>query len=541
MNKLKEILEKIKKFVVLHKVASLSVMGVSLAAIVSVVIIVVVLSSHSSSNTVAGVETSEETMGISMLHLLDMEETTQETAQETEQAEETEEASDKESTASALEFEYEGKKVVISTGKPVELIPEEELEKKVEQDKSTTNIGGSVTVDEPEADKVKEPDKEENYEIIVDDKDSEEEGIYVGEAYAPLAGVTVGELDNSASEVGFTITDEAGNVVKSMSSEEVKKYNGNKEDIKVVFDKPGTYNIHYEFTAPPVKVTESISGIDVSHWQNDIDWGAVASQGYKFAMIKVAGRSIAEEGNLYEDDYFRQNIEGAIANGLKVGVYFFSQALSVQEAYEEASYILNLIKGYNITYPVAFDWETSSGYRTYNRLNRDELTEICEAFCDTVKSHGYQPMIYMSKNDWVNKVHTNRLTSKYNVWLAWYFYKYYYSEENRLYQEGDEVPDLDFGYNIWQYTSTGCISGVDGYCDMNVAFATTYKAGDTITKDISVNVVKRKEETTTGAVKEDETQNTTSTGNTTESTGATEGKTDRTTEATTTLTDNKTA
>ena len=250
--------------------------------------------------------------------------------------------------------------------------------------------------------------------IIVDNVDKT---VTEGEEYAPLAGVRIDDLYNSSAPIGFTITDEAGNVVASMTGDEVKNYGGNPEDIKVTLENAGNYKVHYEYEAPGMTVTETVNGIDVSHWQNDaggIDWGAVADAGYKFAMIKVAGRSIGDDGNLYEDNYFRYNIEQATANGIKVGVYFFSQALSVQEAYEEASYTLNLIKDYNITYPVAFDWETSSGYRTCDRLNKDELTSICEAFCDTVKSHGYQPMIYMSKNDWVNKVHTNKLTSKYN-------------------------------------------------------------------------------------------------------------------------------
>ena len=322
----------------------------------------------------------------------------------------------------------------------------------------------------------------------------------------------------------FTMEDEAGNVVASMTGDEVKNYDGNPEDIKVTLENAGNYKVHYEYTAPGMTVTETVNGIDVSHWQNDaggIDWGAVADAGYKFAMIKVAGRSIGDDGSLYEDNYFRYNIEQATAHGIQVGVYFFSQALSVQEAYEEASYMLNLIKGYNITYPVAFDWETSSGYRTCDRLNKDELTSICEAFCDTVKSHGYQPMIYMSKNDWVNKVHTNRLTSKYNVWLAWYFYKYYNSPSNRLYEDGDEVPDLSFGYNIWQYTSTAYIPGINGACDMNVAFATTYKSGDTKTKDITIRVEKKKGEPETTAPDKGNTTETT-TGTTSGTTGAAE-------------------
>lgn len=490
MNKAKELLNKLKEFVSLHKVVCLSAAGAVCAVAVTGIVVAVVLGNHSKADTVAGVETAqEETM--QTIVMATVEEVTEETTAQTEAEEETE--TDVIETDSSLEFEYDGKKIVISADKPVELIPEEDLADKIIEDDSTTEIGADVDVDEPDSGNSKVNEPEKNYDIIVDNVDKT---VTEGEEYAPLAGVRIDDLYNSSAPIGFTITDEAGNVVASMTGDEVKNYGGNPEDIKVTLENAGNYKVHYEYEAPGMTVTETVNGIDVSHWQNDaggIDWGAVADAGYKFAMIKVAGRSIGDDGNLYEDNYFRYNIEQATANGIKVGVYFFSQALSVQEAYEEASYTLNLIKDYNITYPVAFDWETSSGYRTCDRLNKDELTSICEAFCDTVKSHGYQPMIYMSKNDWVNKVHTNKLTSKYNVWLAWYFYKYYNSPSNRLYEDGDEVPDLDFGYNIWQYTSTANIPGINGACDMNVAFATTYKSGDTKTKDITIRVEKKKE------------------------------------------------
>lgn len=491
MNKAKELLNKLKEFVSLHKVVCLSAAGAVCAVAVTGIVVAVVLGNHSKADTVAGVETAqEETM--QTIVMATVEEVTEETTAQTEAEEETE--TDVIETDSSLEFEYDGKKIVISADKPVELIPEEDLADKIIEDDSTTEIGADVDVDEPDSGNSKVNEPEKNYDIIVDNVDKT---VTEGEEYAPLAGVRIDDLYNSSAPIGFTITDEAGNVVASMTGDEVKNYGGNPEDIKVTLENAGNYKVHYEYEAPGMTVTETVNGIDVSHWQNDaggIDWGAVADAGYKFAMIKVAGRSIGDDGNLYEDNYFRYNIEQATANGIKVGVYFFSQALSVQEAYEEASYTLNLIKDYNITYPVAFDWETSSGYRTCDRLNKDELTSICEAFCDTVKSHGYQPMIYMSKNDWVNKVHTNKLTSKYNVWLAWYFYKYYNSPSNRLYEDGDEVPDLDFGYNIWQYTSTANIPGINGACDMNVAFATTYKSGDTKTKDITIRVEKKKGE-----------------------------------------------
>lgn len=342
MNKAKELLNKLKEFVSLHKVVCLSAAGAVCAVAVTGIVVAVVLGNHSKADTVAGVETAqEETM--QTIVMATVEEVTEETTAQTEAEEETE--TEVIETDSSLEFEYDGKKIVISADKPVELIPEEDLADKIIEDDSTTEIGADVDVDEPDSGNSKVNETEKNYDIIVDNVDKT---VTEGEEYAPLAGVRIDELYNSSAPIGFTITDEAGNVVASMSGDEVKNY-GNPEDIKVTLENAGTYRVHYEYEVPSMTVTETVHGIDVSHYQGDIDWGAVADAGYRFAMIKVAGRSIKKDGNLYEDGYFRYNIEQATAHGIQVGVYFFSQALSVQEAYEEASYILNLIKGYNIT------------------------------------------------------------------------------------------------------------------------------------------------------------------------------------------------
>ena len=223
-------------------------------------------------------------------------------------------------------------------------------------------------------------------------------------------------------------------------------------------------------------ISEKIMGVDVSHHNNDngegvINWAEVANAGYKFAMVKVAGRSIKEDGGLYTDDYYDENIRGALANGLQVGVYFFSQAMSVEEAVEEANYICDLIAGYNITYPVVFDWETTSGYRTADLRSNSELrTAMSIAFCDTVKSRGYDPMIYINKHDYLNYVDTDKLSSNYDIWLAWYWDAYY--ETGRLWADGDKVPDIGYRYRIWQYTSTASVPGIAGGCDVNIAYGT---------------------------------------------------------------------
>ena len=202
-----------------------------------------------------------------------------------------------------------------------------------------------------------------------------------------------------------------------------------------------------------------VYGIDVSKWQGDIDWTAVASDGITFAMIKCGGGD--DEDGVYEDRYFRRNIEGALANGIQVGVYFFSGATNSKEAYDEASYCINLIKDYKITYPVAFDWEL--GYGDYN-----EVTEACETFCNVVKSYGYTPMVYSSRNGWYNSFDGERLASKYKVWMAAYFGKFYYDSVRWKY--GDDLPNFRYNFDMWQYSSRCYVSGIDGFVDVNIAF-----------------------------------------------------------------------
>ena len=207
------------------------------------------------------------------------------------------------------------------------------------------------------------------------------------------------------------------------------------------------------------EVSQFVEGIDVSKWQGDIDWTAVASDGITFAMIKCGGGD--DEDGVYEDRYFRRNIEGALANGIQVGVYFFSGATNSKEAYDEASYCINLIKDYKITYPVAFDWEL--GYGDYN-----EVTEACETFCNVVKSYGYTPMVYSSRNGWYNSFDGERLASKYKVWMAAYFGKFYYDSVRWKY--GDDLPNFRYNFDMWQYSSRCYVSGIDGFVDVNIAF-----------------------------------------------------------------------
>ena len=205
------------------------------------------------------------------------------------------------------------------------------------------------------------------------------------------------------------------------------------------------------------EVNQLVYGLDVSRWQGDIDWSKVAADGITFAMIKCGG---GDDG-LYEDRKFKQNIQGALANGIKVGIYFYSGATDAKTAYDEASFCINLIKDYQITYPVAFDWELKTG-------DYDQVTQACETFCNVVKSYGYQPMVYSNRNRWYDNFDGEKLAGKFKVWMACYWSEYYYTSTRWAY--GDDLASFKWHYDMWQYGVTDTVDGIDGYVDMNIAF-----------------------------------------------------------------------
>ncbi len=233
------------------------------------------------------------------------------------------------------------------------------------------------------------------------------------------------------------------------------------------------------------EIVKVVNGIDVSHWQGKIDWAKVKASGIDFAIIRAGYRSTGD-GQLGYDPRFKENIEGALANGVQVGVYFFSQAITVQEAREEASLVLSIIKDYKITYPVAFNWEgQSSSFRaTKANLSNATMTQIIETFCSMVQSNGYTPMIYGNSSD-LRKADILSLGNKYKIWLASYFKKY--NQTGVKYSAGDALPNYNFPYQMWQYGSTGRVDGIKGNVDLNVGFF-TYSGSDVPTSPIKLNL-----------------------------------------------------
>ncbi|MEA4920728.1 MAG: GH25 family lysozyme [Clostridiaceae bacterium] len=196
------------------------------------------------------------------------------------------------------------------------------------------------------------------------------------------------------------------------------------------------------------------AGIDVSVHQGTIDWQKVKKAGVHFAMIRVGGRGYGMEGNMYDDVNFQKNIEGAIAAGINVGVYYFSQAITVDEAKEEANYVLKKIQGYDISYPVVFDWERIGGNesRTYG-LETDLLCQIANTFCGMVKDAGYTPMIYFNSYCGYIKYDLSKI-NQYGFWFARY----------------SDTPGFYYNFQMWQYSDKGSVSGISGNVDLNLSF-----------------------------------------------------------------------
>lgn len=193
-------------------------------------------------------------------------------------------------------------------------------------------------------------------------------------------------------------------------------------------------------------------GIDVSKWNGSIDWDKVQKDGVAFAIIRAGYRG-SVTGSLVEDPYFAANMKGAAASGIPVGVYFFTQAVNEVEAVEEASAVIELIREYELTYPVFIDTEGAGGNGRADGLSPEIRTLVCEAFCRTVENAGYRAGVYASRNWYNNNLYTDRL-EPYYIWLAEY-------RGTPLYQGY---------YEMWQYTSKGSVDGIAGNVDMNIAY-----------------------------------------------------------------------
>lgn len=195
-------------------------------------------------------------------------------------------------------------------------------------------------------------------------------------------------------------------------------------------------------------------GIDVSSHQKEIDWQQVAAAGIDFAMIRVGYRGYGAEGKIVLDTYYRENIEGALREGLDVGVYFFSQAMNVWEMEQETSTFLDAIKDYDITYPVVFDWEyvASSAART-RHITGEEVTLMTRHFCEIAQAAGYTPAVYFNQDMGYLHLDIEDLV-QYPFWLAEY----------------RTPPQFYYHFDMLQYTDRARVPGIEGQVDMNLSF-----------------------------------------------------------------------
>lgn len=198
----------------------------------------------------------------------------------------------------------------------------------------------------------------------------------------------------------------------------------------------------------------SSEGIDISSYSGDIDWKKVKASGVDFAMIRIGGRGYGDDGALYADDRAVEYINGAKEAGVKVGGYFFSQAISTQEAVEEADYVKTILGDIKLDYPVAYDWEIikDDNART-DSVSATQTTECARAFCDKVKEYGYTPMIYSPSKELYFKYDLSRLAD-IDIW----------------YCEYADVPTFYYQFSMWQYSTTATIDGIDGQVDLNICF-----------------------------------------------------------------------
>lgn len=192
-------------------------------------------------------------------------------------------------------------------------------------------------------------------------------------------------------------------------------------------------------------------GIDVSKHNGNIDWNAVKNSGVSYVIIRCGYRGYST-GVLVEDPKFHSNIKGAKAAGLKVGAYFFSQAVNEVEAVEEASMAIDLVKGYGLNYPLFLDVEGSGGRA--DGISRDMRTAVCRTFCQTVQNSGISAGVYANKTWFTEKINTANLTS-YKLWLAQYASAPTYTATR---------------YDLWQYSSKGRVSGISTNVDMNISY-----------------------------------------------------------------------
>lgn len=304
---------------------------------------------------------------------------------------------------------------------------------------TTTTPPSSATPDDPAKSDTKTPLKDKSGNALYLKKS---DGSYRAAAYA----------DYYNDSVVF---------YKKVTSASAYKYTGwqNINGKTYFYDKNGNVvtgeqviqGARYNFASDGALITGSgTMGIDVSKWNGNIDWNAVKNAGVSYVIIRCGYRG-STTGAMIEDPKFKANIKGANAAGLKVGIYFFSQAVNEVEAVEEASMTINLIKNYSISYPVFLDVEPSGGRA--DGIDRNTRTKVIKAYCETIRNSGYTAGVYANKT-WLSSYMNAGELSSYKIWLAQY----------------NTTPTYSGKIDMWQYTSKGKVNGISGNTDLNLSY-----------------------------------------------------------------------
>ena len=254
-------------------------------------------------------------------------------------------------------------------------------------------------------------------------------------------------------------------------------------------------------TMAPITVVNYELGIDISEYQGNINWKKVKADGIKFAFIRCGGRGYSK-GGIYTDKKFEQNVKNAKAAGVKVGVYFFSQAITVEEAYEEASFAVGMCNKFNIDLPVVMDWETGydekgNPYRT-QVLKGELFAKVIDSYCTTIAKGGYTPAVYLCTDDINNRLgkYAGQVLGTYKLWYA-YPYSCYWSAsksyKSNYYQAGDTIPPRSYAFEYWQYSWHGKVAGIGTEVDLNIRIL-----GKTTLKSPEINITNKSITTETG-------------------------------------------
>lgn len=275
--------------------------------------------------------------------------------------------------------------------------------------------------------------------------DSQEADTHKVEKTEDVKGTEAEDAELEGTEVEL---DEEDPQIVVVEEKETKEEIGADVNISEVFDDNRTGEITY--------------GIDVSKYQGTIDWKKVADSGIDFAMIRIGYRTLVD-GKIVADSNAKFNMQEAQKNGIKVGGYFFSTAISNEEAIAEANWVADYVAKYQITYPIAYDCEgyDKAGNRHYGMTNT-QRTDVALAFMERIAERGYSPLFYGAKSEMENdaKWEMNRISSIYSVWVAQY---------PASYSQGMDS-DYNGSHIMWQYTNRGTVPGIKGSVDMNIAY-----------------------------------------------------------------------